>query len=209
MYAIEIWLSYEGVPKSGYHPAKGLLEEQAFADLITAYEGLRGAEVTEQAEDFAILKHVGMNGDCGRGEQLDRLTIHNAIAMKTFRSATVKHCQHGAAGMEQMRKARHQPRRNLRIEIIQEIPGQHPVKTTFRVLQGVLEKFIGEHGRRDPLRIGADWRRAESFFLCAQEILPRPQQILRGNSISLVHKETDCGLPYGTQIENAPVRNVA
>ena len=109
----------------------------------------------------------------------------------------------------QLRQARHQPRRDLGIKIIEQIPGQHSVKTSFRVLQRVLEEFIGQRGGRNPLGFGADRRFAKTLFLRAEKILPGPQQIFRRNSIALVHKEADRGLPDGSEIENAALGNVA
>ncbi len=48
-----------------------LFEEEAFADLIAADEGLRRAELLEQLQDLAILKHTGVDGESRCVNQFD------------------------------------------------------------------------------------------------------------------------------------------
>lgn len=45
--------------------ALNLLQEQGFADLVATDEGLRGAELSEDVQDFAILKHARVNRERG------------------------------------------------------------------------------------------------------------------------------------------------
>ena len=45
--------------------ALDLFQEQGFADLVATDEGLRGAELSEDVQDFAILKHARVNRERG------------------------------------------------------------------------------------------------------------------------------------------------
>jgi hypothetical protein len=42
-----------------------LFQEQCFANLVATDEGLRGAELSEDVQDFAILKHARVNRERG------------------------------------------------------------------------------------------------------------------------------------------------
>src|ERR1700691_2050194 len=141
-----------------------LFQEKCFADLIAAHKGLRGAEPLKQVEDFAILEDAGMHGHGWRGHRLDRLAVDDAIIVKAFSRAAVKHRENYTAGMKNVIDALHHERQNLSIEVIAEIPCEDSVKAFGRIVQVGLQEFCTKLRLRTPVNGFANGPAAHPFL---------------------------------------------
>src|SRR5690348_336437 len=116
---------------------KDLADEEPFAELVAAYEGLGGAEALEQLQNLTVLEGVIVRNGRADGNRFDRLIVHNAIAIKMLRLA-VENGQHGAAGPHDFVKPLSNLRKQLRFEMIEDVPQQNGVESFLGILQRVL-----------------------------------------------------------------------
>jgi hypothetical protein len=82
-----------------------LLDVESFAHLIAADEALGRTELLEEAENFAVLEHMGVDGNSGRRDQLDGLGVNYAITVESFSRAAVEQSENSPARMNQIREA--------------------------------------------------------------------------------------------------------
>ena len=187
---------------------QGLLEEQTFADLIAADEGLGAVETTEKVQDLAVLEDTVHGKEGRRGNHFEVLLIENAIAVKRLGAATVEEGQDGSSGTQQVGEPVNDPGNHGGIEVIEQVPGQDGIEGVIRVLEGGAQETLGA-GRRGELDgLVAQCEGAEALLIGAEKIFTGKEQVVGVNLEAALDEKSDGGLPDGTEVEQATVAQV-
>ena len=101
---------------------RGLFDEYAFAQLVASYEGLRCAELPEELLYLAVLIYVLWSNQSGRGYELQRMRVHDTVAVKLFGRARMENGQDSAAFPDHGCNARQELLGCLTIHVVQQIP---------------------------------------------------------------------------------------
>jgi len=161
-----------------------LPEEQNFADLIAAHEGLGGAEIVEQVHDLAIGEDA-LEGHRGRrGHAFQGLRVDHAVTPETLRGFVMQVEQDHPSGPQNFSEPRDQRGAGGRVLIIESIPEQHAVEFSRLVPQ-----VAGEKARRAQagvflpppevrLRRANGAGRGRTLQLFGEEFSPGAQQVL-------------------------------
>src|SRR5580658_4696252 len=105
-----------------------LLDEERFAKLISAHERLHSAESTEEVLDFAVLVDLLGGTQYGRRNNLQRVRIRNAVALKSFGLFAVKQGEDHTTGAKQFGEIRYGLFCQRGLQIIEQIPHQDGVE---------------------------------------------------------------------------------
>src|SRR5690348_11648700 len=114
-----------------------LADKKPFAELVASYERLRGTEALEQLQNLAVLESVIVRNGRADGNRFDGLVVHNAVTINMLRLA-VENGQHGAARPHDLIEPFGDFGKQLRFEMIKNVPQQNGIESLFGILQRVL-----------------------------------------------------------------------
>src|SRR6267143_243411 len=181
-----------------------LLDEERFAQLVPADERFHRPVAAKEVLNLTVLIDLLRRADNRRGNHLQRVRIRHAVALKSFRLLAVKHGKDHSGGPQQFRHVRHHLFRQRRLQVVQQIPQKHRVKSSFWILQAFIQKARRTAARRHIQSLDGGRVLAQPGLFLVKKCFPSAKNIFRRNAESPLDEKTQCCWPRWPQIQQLP-----